>query len=226
MALPSRPSNTSPECRAPAAPGRDSRLVRRLDWRFLLPEPRLGRVVYLGPGDDGLVAALRESSESCTVLPLHADVHSPGGGVEGLFDLAVVQAPRRSTFRRLRSLLVEGGSLYCELGRASWFGAAWSVVRNRARSGWETPRGSQHLLRELGFQDVQTYWHHPDFERCQRIVPLGASVAVEHFFDGGRTLSRLSRRVGRYAVSSGLLSRFLPSVSVVACGARDMEARR
>lgn len=225
MALPSA-SNTSPESRAPSAPGRDSRLVRRLDWRFLLPEPRLGHVVYLGPGDDALVAALRESSESCTVLPLHADVHSPGGGVEALFDLAVVQAPRRYTFQRMRSLLVEGGSVYCELSRVSWLHAARSVLRNRGRSRPETPQRIRHLLRELGFQDVQVYWHHPDFERCRRIVPLGTSVAVEHFFDGGRTLSRLSRWVGRYAISSGLLCRFLPSVSVVACGARDMEARR
>jgi len=54
----------SSESSGDAASNRDQqlRLARRVDWRFLLPSPRLGRVCVLGAPDDDLRRALEFES--------------------------------------------------------------------------------------------------------------------------------------------------------------------
>src|SRR5919201_1798707 len=48
-------------------------LVRRADWRFLLPNPGIGRVAYLAPHDAELVAALNLVSTSVELLDAPAE---------------------------------------------------------------------------------------------------------------------------------------------------------
>lgn len=52
-------------------------LSRRIDWRFLLPDPELGRVACFGASDELLVSALKRFSAALTLVevdapPLHA----------------------------------------------------------------------------------------------------------------------------------------------------------
>src|SRR5215216_5694129 len=76
---------------APAAELHSDALLqasRRLDWRFLLPDPSLRQVAYSGPGRGALLDSLRLFSESLTLLdPAVAD------GAQAQYDLMVASAP-------------------------------------------------------------------------------------------------------------------------------------
>lgn len=193
---------------AAPAPSRDRSLqaARRLDWRFLLPEPQLGRVAYLGPGEDGLLAALREWGASVAVAPRDAQGAS--------FDVAVAQAPDDAALARAAALLRPGGWLYCELGRPP----LWP---RRAPRAADAPCGlarASHRLRALAFEDVEAYWHHPDFERCRWMVPIGHAPAGA--FVVGRTAGRVAAALvtalhGR-VLRAGHAARLVPGVSLVA----------
>src|SRR6266550_7858613 len=89
----------------PAVHDRFSRLraSHRIDWRFLLPDVRLGRVAYLGD-DDELVASLEAGGASVEILEapeLHR-VKAPH------FDGAVVSASAIGYAGFARALLREG----------------------------------------------------------------------------------------------------------------------
>jgi hypothetical protein len=43
-------------------------VVRRIDWRFLLPDPTLSQVAHIGPAQTTLLESLRLFSESLTVI--------------------------------------------------------------------------------------------------------------------------------------------------------------
>jgi len=133
-------------------------VVRRVDWRFLLPSPVLERVAYIGRAEGSLAAALRFTCASLTVLdPAHLD--APAGD----FDLVVIERGTVEMVRRGAALLPPGGCLYAELaGRG---GASLAAAR---------------ALRGLGFRGAETYWHWPDFERATRILPLGEPQALAH----------------------------------------------
>lgn len=177
--------------------------VRRLDWRFLLPDAGLERAVYLGPGNDGLLAALRECSPSLASV-------SPAGDArhaalrDASFDLAVVQSPDPASLARAAALLRRGGRLYCELAPAAW--------ARRASS----PTPSRFVA--LGFRDVERHWHYPDFDRCRSIVPADRASAAAYFL--GRSLGRLGTplvaSLAARLLYSPLGRPLLRSVSVVA----------
>ncbi len=132
--------------------------VRRVDWRFLLPTPVLGRVAYMGRDEASLAAALRLTCASLTLLGAEEL-----GGEVGPFDLVVLERGSAEAVRRGAALLPLQGCLYAEFaGRG---GAALAAAR---------------VLRELGFRDVAVYWHWPDFENTTRILPLDEPPALAH----------------------------------------------
>ena len=138
-------------------------LVRRLDWRFLLPDPRLRRVAYLGPDGCLLARALEAFSDSLRVFA--------GDGPEReVTDVLVAHAARWSDIDAAAAGLVPGGMLY------------WEMARGRDRLGTNPVA----WLKQRGFTDIQTHWHYPGFETCRQIVPLDdaaacASLLREHF---------------------------------------------
>jgi len=204
------------------APSRDRRLqtARRLDWRFLLPEPQLGRVAYLGPSDDRLLDALRECSASVVVA--RTDGTGRHAGLrDASFDVAVVQSPRPDALARAAALLRHGGSLYCELARPlPWRRAAVAPRRGARDAGalLALPQ-ARACLRELGFGDVEAHWHYPDFERCGGIVPVGHRTTAGAFFlarAGGRLVAPLLARAGGWLLGADHVAGLLPCVSLVA----------
>ena len=203
------------------APSRDASLqvVRRLDWRFLLPEPRLDRVAYLGPGEDPLLSALRACSQSLAIVPDDPDARGDGLR-DGSFEVAVVQSPRPRALARAAALPRRGGWLYCELSRP----AVWNLARlsrHRGARDAERVRGLPHaraLLEELGFGEVEAHWHYPDFERCAWLVPVDPPAAVAFFLAraGARPLPPLAARIGGRILAAGVAARALPCVSLIA----------
>jgi len=151
---------------------RDARLAlaRRIDWRFLLPEPRLASVALLGGGDTELLAALRAFAGSVTVLPRN---HLPESA--GRFDTVVTASPVPASAAGALRLLRPGGALYWEIDRGHRPGGD--------ASGNRRPRLLEEIsasLRAAGAEDLRVHWHHPDFAACREIVPLRDDQVVAH----------------------------------------------
>src|SRR5262245_23205417 len=131
-----------------AATADPARAVRRLDWRFLLSDPRLRRVMYLGAGAGLLLPALMRFALALTRFPsAAASAH--------VADLVVAQAATLAEIRRSLAMLVPGGLIYWEL----------APHRNPFRCDWAG-------LQDLGVDDVRVHWHYPNFEDCRWIVPI------------------------------------------------------
>src|SRR3990172_11658173 len=94
----------------PVAAHADMRLQvsRRVDWRFLLPDPILGRVAYLGPTRGALLDSLRMFSAALTVIEAAA-LHD---NLSAQFELVVVKAPIGAKMKQAAELVGPGGYLY------------------------------------------------------------------------------------------------------------------
>src|SRR5262245_56526974 len=115
-----------------------ARLIRRLDWRFLLPSPALKRVAYVGRRDSDLVRALQAHSD-VVLCPAESNEDSP-------VDLVVAHAAAPREVAAACRLLSSTGSIYWEL---------------RARDRW---RAAAERLAEAGIGDVTPHWHLRTFE--------------------------------------------------------------
>ena len=193
--------------------GRDARLhrVRRLDWRFLLPDPVFGHVAMLGDDDPELVQALRATSPALALLDLNWQFPT---GQEPRFDLVVLRSCDPADAVRAGALLGPGGSLYWEIERCrdrrsprTWFGnGPLRIAAIRAR------------LEALGFGGIGFHWHRPDFATAVEIIPLGDDGSLGYVL-GGRSRrlgGRTKRALGRLLRRAGMLERLIPCMSVVA----------
>jgi aminoglycoside phosphotransferase (APT) family kinase protein len=181
------------------------RASRRVDWRFLLPEPALGKVVCTGACDGDLLEALELLATSVTVLEGWDDRER--GAATGSFDLAVLCAPTRGELELAVSVLRPGGSVYLE---------ARSVVSGRRLS--QLASGYARTFERLGLEDTQLFWHVPSFSRASAIVPLSEPRAVRSFLRRrrGRMHARLGARLGRLLAGTPLLALTAPHVSLIA----------
>ncbi|GAB4416694.1 MAG: hypothetical protein Kow00106_12400 [Anaerolineae bacterium] len=139
------------------------RAIRRLDWRFLLPDPALGRVVYVGGEQSDLLTALRVSGLDVTAL-----TGEPSSAARASFATAVMVNPSPREVALAAMLLRPGGWLYAEVNGA---------------------RAARRLAKQLsgaGCGSVQLYWHWPDFARCTRILPLDDAGALVYGLVKGR----------------------------------------
>ena len=177
---------------------------RRVDWRFLLPDPNLGHVAYLGPAGGALLESLRLFSASLA-LDEAAGAH---------YDVVVAHNPPLDALRRAAGLVRPGGFLYVE--------AYGPLHRRRLRRGpgrW--PRFAADYVaavERLGLVEAVAHWHWPSFEACAEIVPLADRDAM--LLALGRRRSgagaRLKSTFGRVLLRSGLFARLAPCFSVVA----------
>ena len=189
---------------SPVTERRDARLQvsRRLDWRFMLPDPALDRVLYFGSSRGLLPEALEMFSRSLTTA-------DPGASaIDGAaFTVVVARNPSKQTLRRAVGALGAGGALYIELDG-----------RFPARRHWRAL--GLHAIRaevaHLGLKDISLAWHWPDFDSCTRVVPLGGDAAHAGALSAGvrgaamRALARalaFPRLVARLPVSLSLVAR-------------------
>ncbi len=176
--------------------------ARRADWRFLLPDPNLKDVEYVGRLPDDLLAALRLLSRSLEVVdePRTADA-------QRLADVVVLHSPTRAQVRRALGLVKANGAVYCELKRS----------RRRPLSflQFQTDAVYGELVRS-GFTSIQTHWHYPSFSNCTRLVPLADPAALAYWL-ASRNQTWLAHPTGlRWLTGSRLLERVLPCISLVA----------
>jgi hypothetical protein len=149
---------------------------RRLDWRFLLPNPDLDDVAYLGPENDPLVEALlifcRSLTQIMSVLVPSKDSKE--------FDLVVVKNPSIQALDLGAKLIKPGGYLYIEayswsrLVKPQQLGKFFHDLLQQSAGSTRLwfPTHYERVIRKLGFQTIHTYWHWPNFESCTRIIAL------------------------------------------------------
>jgi hypothetical protein len=151
---------------------------RRIDWRFLLENPQLGRLGYGGREDPLLIDACRRVAAS------FASIDDRRADLRASLDTVVLVDPDTELLSEASSALRPGGSLYAELG-----GRQRNVSRCVAK------------LHELGLTDVTTHWHIPDFATAVEIVPLDQPGAIRHVLmrHGGSGSRRLAFLGVRFA---------------------------
>ena len=148
--------------------------ARRADWRFLLPNPDVGRVAYLPPQDAELVSALElcgAGVDLCREPPGHTR-----------HELVVITGGKPAAVARARGFLRAGGWLYAE-------------VPGRSAPAW------QRELRRCGFDEIGAHWLWPSASACREIVPLEV-VALRHAMarrDPGARLRVRARLAGLLA---------------------------
>lgn len=184
---------------------RDIVLVRRIDWRFLLPSPLLKRVLYVGAGDTLIAEALRQFSATLTVLE-PANVRHRGYAPEEPFDLLVIGRGSVGTVQQLLPVLKDSGWIY------------WEVRRRVGRPPFGHPRRLVGKLRALGLEEIDVHWQRPDFSRCLEIVPLAPPCALRLAFDKVHDSfrGRLKLLFGKTLLNAGLLPYTIPCFSIVA----------
>jgi hypothetical protein len=211
-----------PLTRSEHDPKRDAalQLVRRIDWRFLLPNPHLSHVAYLGAPGDTLAGALSQFSESLTLIaPIDQGKHVQSNLSD--FELVVVRSQRVADAARAHTMLMDGGHLYWEIER---FGGLLPFHRSISGAGWQA-RWTLHslpyylrALERLGFCNIGIYWNRPGFEHCHEIIPLQEQSVLTYVF--ARKHEGLAASIALaagYLLKTGWLSRLIPCLSIVAC---------
>ena len=175
---------------------------RRVDWRFLLPDPDLGRVACMSDAEATLIDSLRLFSDELHVLetPAFARADPP-------YDVVVLANPSRDVLDAAASLLTPGGWVYVEVD---------TTLRRKPGRPSGSARGYGRALRGLGLVDVKSHVHWPDFASCRAIVPLEEPAAVRHGLARGRT--KAPRALTLFAPAlAGLhqLALFVPCASAI-----------
>jgi hypothetical protein len=136
---------------------------RRVDWRFLLPDPNLGTLAVAGKVSKSLRAALPLFSQQVSF------VEAPYSAADQV-DLVVICGSLDTPLSAALELVKPGGYVYVEL-------------RGRLRLKGVRPTHSltinKRLLRARGFEDIRAFWHSPNFEGCKRIIPLDNPAALD-----------------------------------------------
>jgi hypothetical protein len=188
------------------------RSSRRLDWRFLLPDFSLQRVAYIGRPDAALYDALERVAGGVEALD-----GAPAPGGTGRYDLVVCREPTRDELAAAVALVALGGSdsLYAEIERP---------LAERLRR-WRNPaRAELEVVRQR--LSAECFWHWPNFEDCEEIVPLADSGALRLMVARRRTYGgRVKAVLARVLVSLRLFGPFASSVSVVARSGGQVEGR-
>ena len=186
---------------------RDLQLVRRLDWRFLLQDPQLRNVAYFGPLHSILLTALTRFCESLTVVN-ESSQHVPSINAGSAFDMVVLHSSEFARLQSASSVLRDGGQIYWEIDRNQGLG----------RRDYRHVRAYSSILRSLGFHNPLAHWHRPNFDSCLEMIPLDDLTAMRYRLDIQSTSPRglAKTTLVRYLLHSGVLTRIVPCLSLVA----------
>lgn len=201
-------------------------ISRRIDWRFLLPQPQLRNVAFIGSVEEELIEALKYFSES---LKIFSTAAAKGESAENRerFDVAVVNSANPQAVQWAHEILKPGAYLYWEIkrGKSSPFeknvplqnGSMGTAIRN-SFPRFAHVRNYKRYLQEVGFGDIDVNWHRPNFRNCKEIIPLEDSQALQYVFSRQQSSFRGQLKLwgGQFLNKSGLLPFIVPSFSLVA----------
>jgi len=185
---------------------RNLQIARCLDWRYLLPDPRLRKVTFIGRPGGMLIEALQVFSDK-VIMIASCDQRMPTAPENS--DVAVVRSCEVGALPLASSVLRTGGYLYWELGATRW---RFSLRRCLT------------ALRKQGFDEIGVYGCRPNFEECQEMIPLREPSALafalsQRFAEGTRRW--VLQAAGRLLASTDIPARLMPCRSIVARKARE-----
>lgn len=197
--------------------------VRRIDWRFLLPNPALERVAYFGPARSTLLASLQLFAARLTVFPMGADAAQ-----QAHYDVVVACKPTPHQLQEAAALVRPGGSLYVEahglLWPARWLHPASVLSLLQQPRLWQ-PDDYVRVLQEWGIDEAQAFWFWPNVENCTKIIPLADQPVFSYAFGSPtrpqKVKARLKAACKQWLVQSGWLTLLLPSFGIVATKSVD-----
>lgn len=175
------------------------RASRRLDWRFLLPDPRLGVVGHAAATPTNARDALELFAGR--LVPL-----DPGSFPDDLptCDLVVLEGISPARWTPLLDHLRSGGWVYAELPRAALPGR-----------GLQLRRAERELTR-AGFTDVEAHWHWPGFDTCEEIAALHDDTSLRLMLMRRRAYGHATKALlARLLVWAGLMADVASDVSVI-----------
>jgi len=185
-----------PGLTTPILPASDAlfQASRRVDWRFLLPDPTLRRVAYVGPTHRNLLESLRQFSSSVKVL----EMPDPTGAV---FDVVVARDLSRELLRTAARSVRPGGCLYAEISGPGRF-----------------PGRYVSAVKQAGLTNIRVYLPWPNFEACTRIIPLDDPAVLIYALTKGRAgiIPRSEAALVGWLHSTGLLRLAIWRFSLVA----------
>jgi hypothetical protein len=155
-----------------------NRLLRRVDWRFLLPNP--WPVHSLCTTGGSLARAVKMVSGSVSESPK---------GRDSVFDLAVARNPSPDTLREVWKALRPAGHCYTE-----WY-RPWPNGLSQVR----------RQLREAGFTDVACYWPCPPRMPSQFWLPLDSPATLDRWRMRRQGSGVAGRRVTNLACQLALM---------------------
>jgi len=204
-------------------------MSRRIDWRFLLPDPNLYSIGFYGFYDAALITALESSSQSFSIihdLQQKDDLRTE----QQVFDLVVLRSLEWKDVEKVKTLIKKDGLLYWEIDRRKWFSLAAHDNQGSQQdkfsvfAGWQNRlclyNTKKHIaiLKRLGFTKIDIYWHRPDFERCLEIIPLNNNLALKYVFSRypNSLFGKIKLAAGIGIRKMGLLAHIIPCLSIVA----------
>ena len=148
-----------------------NRLLRRVDWRFLLPNPSPKRSMCFCTG---------ELAEAVKIVSEHVIV--PEEGISADCDLAVCLDSTLSTLLQAYKVLRPGGSLYLE-----------------CYSPFLTVRRLRKRLADAGFGAISFYFpqSNPSHSRPEQWIPLNSFAALRYARMNRKPARTRARRVSR-----------------------------
>jgi hypothetical protein len=178
---------------------------RRVDWRFLLPDPTLGAVALTGKASNSLRQSLSLFSHTLTQVeaPLTRKNHPFH------YDVVVICGSLVTQLASALHLVKPGGFVYIEF--TSYLGGSGSrAIHPLAHN--------VNVLKKQGFTQIQCHWHSPNFEACKRIIPLDDLVVLGHILN--KSDNGIMRLLTKSSVSiidkSGLLNWSGRALSLIA----------
>jgi hypothetical protein len=178
-------------------------LSRRLDWRFLLPDPRLQNAACVGRCDPQLKKSLELFSPT-TVF--HHEAAALAAETRD-FDLLIVQGSRTALVNAAAQRVKPGGSIYIEYRRRLASPSTWLI----------TPAKATKQLRQLGFENIDVHWHWPNFTSATSFLPIHeGDSAARYFFKHQATSFRgcCKSTVGKLAIALGFRNLLIGCFSV------------
>lgn len=168
-----------------------NKLLRRADWRFLLPNPRPARSICFA---DGLLAQ--------AVAAISDDVIEPTTDPIGACDLAVAVNPPQRTLQAAWAALRPGGACYTE-----WY--------SPLAGG---PSSIRRRFAAVGFTHVACYWTWPWPDRAPTLfwLPMEAPHVVQYYLANRAPSQSLGNRMLEALWRMGLKSQLVVPMCVTA----------
>lgn len=218
---------------AATSSGQKMQAAKRLDWRFLLPNPELNHVAYWGPQKNRLAEALALFSQKLTLLQEpNTDKTLPDSQFVGeefttsktTYDLVVLCNPTRKLLQWVPTILSSTGSVYLEAQNLFW-PQRW-FQRNFIHQASERPllvrpKDYSTILQQGGLTQTQAFWMWPTFDNTRKIIPLDAPNVLSYVSTPQRHERRNIKRFlkpsyRQWFLESGWLSLFVPCFGIIA----------